>query len=139
MIDFIEEKQPREEYGRYGNPGERVAERKLAALEGGEMAVLFSSGMAAIVGLLMAKLNAGDEVIFFDECYHRSREFCSKHLSRFGVKTVQVQGLRLRRDGSRHHAQDAAAWSASRRPIRTSASSISTASRRSAPTTAWRR
>jgi cystathionine gamma-synthase len=91
VIDFIEEKQPREEYGRYGNPGERVAERKLAALEGGEMAVLFSSGMAAIVGLLMTKLNAGDEVIFFDECYHRSREFCSKHLSRFGVKTVQVR------------------------------------------------
>ena len=90
VIDFIEEQQPREEYGRYGNPGERVAERKLAALEGAETAVLFSSGMAAIVGLLMAKLNAGDEVIFFDECYHRSREFCVKHLSRFGVKTVQV-------------------------------------------------
>lgn len=91
VIDFIEAEQPREEYGRYGNPGERVAERKLAALEGGEMAVLYSSGMAAFVGLLMAKLNAGDEVIFFDECYHRSREFCSKHLSRFGVKTVQVK------------------------------------------------
>lgn len=91
VINFIEEDQPREEYGRYGNPGERVAERKLAALEGGEMAVLYSSGMAAIVGLLMAKLNAGDEVIFFDECYHRSREFCSKHLARFGVKTLQVK------------------------------------------------
>lgn len=90
VIDFIEDQQPREEYGRYGNPGERVAERKLAALEGAEAAVLFSSGMAAMVGLLMAKLNAGDEVIFFDECYHRSREFCSKHLSRFGVKTLQV-------------------------------------------------
>jgi cystathionine gamma-synthase len=38
----------------------------------------------------MAKLNAGDEVIFFDECYHRSREFCNKHLSRFGVVTRQV-------------------------------------------------
>jgi cystathionine gamma-synthase len=91
VIDYIEERQPREEYGRYGNPGERVAERKLAALEGAESAVLFASGMAAIVGLLMAKLNAGDEVIFFDECYHRSREFCSKHLSRFGVKTLQVR------------------------------------------------
>jgi len=90
LIDFIEQKQPREEYGRYGNPGERVVERKLAALEGGEEAVLFSSGMAAIVGLLMSKLSAGDEVIFFDECYHRSREFCSQHLSRFGVTTRQV-------------------------------------------------
>lgn len=91
VIDFIEQEQPREEYGRYGNPGERVAERKLAALEGGEEALLFSSGMAAMVGLLMAKLNSGDEVIFFDECYHRSREFCTKHLSRFGVVTRQVK------------------------------------------------
>ncbi len=90
VIDYIEQKQPREEYGRYGNPSERVVERKLAALEGGEDAVLFSSGMAAIVGLLMSKLSACDEVIFFDECYHRSREFCAKHLSRFGVTTHQV-------------------------------------------------
>lgn len=91
VIDFIEQGQQRDEYGRYSNPGERVAEQKLAALEQAEDAVLFSSGMAALVGLLMAKLNAGDEVIFFDECYHRSREFCAKHLSRFGVTTHQVK------------------------------------------------
>jgi len=91
VLDYIHEKQPREEYGRYGNPGERVVERKLAALDGGEDAVLFASGMAAIVGLIMTKLNSGDEVIFFDECYHRSREFCTKHMSRFGVVTKQVK------------------------------------------------
>src|SRR6266566_1481016 len=91
VIDYIEQKQPREEYGRYGNPSERVVERKLAALEGGEAALVFSTGMSALVGLLMAKLSAGDEVIFFDECYHRSREFCTKHLSRFGVVTRQVR------------------------------------------------
>lgn len=91
VIDFIEKKLPREEYGRYGNPSEKIVERKLAAMEGGGEALLFSTGMAAIVGLLMAKLNAGDEVIFFDECYHRSREFCVKHLSRFGVNTQQVR------------------------------------------------
>jgi cystathionine gamma-synthase len=91
VIDFIEQKQPREEYGRYGNPGEKVVERKLACLEGGEAGLVFASGMAAIVGLLMAKLNAGDEVVFFDECYHRSREFCLKHMSRFGVVTRQVK------------------------------------------------
>jgi cystathionine gamma-synthase len=91
IIDFIEEDHPREEYGRYGNPGERVVERKLAALEGGEQAVLFSSGMAALVGLLMAHVSAGDEIIFFDECYHRSREFCRKHLTRFGVGFREVK------------------------------------------------
>ncbi len=91
IIDYIEQKQDREEYGRYGNPSEKVVERKLATLEAGEDAVLYASGMAAIVGLLMTKLNYGDEVVFFDECYHRSREFCSKHLSRFGVVTRQVK------------------------------------------------
>jgi cystathionine gamma-synthase len=91
VLEFIEKKLPREEYGRYGNPIEKTAEKKLAALEGAEDALLFSTGMAAIVGLLTAKLSAGDEVIFFDECYHRSREFCVKHLSRFGVTTLQVK------------------------------------------------
>jgi cystathionine gamma-synthase len=91
ILRFLEENEPREEYGRYGNPNERVVERKLAALEGAEAALVFSSGMAAIVTLLMAKTNAGDEIVFFDECYHRSREFCLKHLSRFGVATRVVK------------------------------------------------
>jgi cystathionine gamma-synthase len=90
VIDFVKQKQPREEYGRYGNPTEKTVERKLAALEGGQAALLYSSGMAAVAGLLLAKLQAGDEVVLFDECYHRTRELCSKHLGRFGVVTHQI-------------------------------------------------
>jgi len=90
LLRFVEGEDEREEYGRYGTPNERLVENKLAALEGAEEALLYSSGMAAIVGLLMSKLNAGDEIVFFDQCYHRSREFCAKHLSRFGVVTHQV-------------------------------------------------
>ncbi len=91
IIDFIENNEDRGEYGRYGVPGEKVVEQKLAALEGAEAGILYSSGMAALVGLLNAKLSAGDEIIFFDECYHRSREYCRKHLARFGVLTRQVK------------------------------------------------
>jgi cystathionine gamma-synthase len=90
VIDYLEQDQPREEYGRYGNPGERVVERKLAELEGAEAGVLFATGMAAFVGVLMAHVSAGDEIVFFDECYHRSREFCRKHLTRFGVSYREV-------------------------------------------------
>src|SRR5439155_8260886 len=61
VIDFIEDQQPREEYGRYGNPGERVAERKLAALEGGEMAVLFPAALGASVALWVANRHAAEE------------------------------------------------------------------------------
>jgi len=64
-----------------------VAERKLAALEGGEAALTYSSGMSAVAGLLLSKLNSGDEIILFDECYHRTREMCVKHLGKFGVVT----------------------------------------------------
>lgn len=90
LLRFVEGKEQREEYGRYGSPNERGVEAKLAELEGSQDAILYSSGMAAIVGLLMSRLNAGDEIVFFDQCYHRSREFCAKHLSRFGVVTRQV-------------------------------------------------
>jgi cystathionine gamma-synthase len=90
VIDYLEQDEPREEYGRYGNPGERVVERKLAELERGEAGVLFATGMAAFVGVLMAHVSAGDEIVFFDECYHRSREFCRKHLTRFGVSYREV-------------------------------------------------
>ena len=91
IIDFIENNEDRGEYGRYGVPGEKIVEQKLAALEGAEDGILFASGMAALVGLFNAKLNSGDEIIFFDECYHRSREYCRKHLSRFGIVTHQVK------------------------------------------------
>ena len=90
VIDFVERKQPREEYARYGNPSERVAERKLAALEGGEAGLIYSSGMAAITGLLLTRLKAGDEIVLFDECYHRTRELCVKYLGKFGVVTHLV-------------------------------------------------
>jgi cystathionine gamma-synthase len=87
VIDFVEQKQPREEYSRYGNPSEKVAERKLAALEGGEAGLIYSSGMSAVAGVLLAKLQSGDEIVLFEECYHRTRELCLKYLGKFGVIT----------------------------------------------------
>lgn len=88
--EYVEKKLSREEYGRYGNPTEKVVERKLAALDGGTAAVVYSSGMAAIAGFLLAKLQAGDEIVLFDECYHRTRELCVKHLAKFGIVTHLV-------------------------------------------------
>ncbi len=89
-IEFVEQKLPREEYARYGNPTQKVAEAKLASLEGGESAVLYSSGMSAVAGLLLATLRGGDEVVLFDECYHRTRQFCTECLGKFGCVTHKV-------------------------------------------------
>ena len=57
LVDHFEGRIEREEYGRYGNPTQRVAERKLAALENAEDALLLASGMAAITTTLFAMLS----------------------------------------------------------------------------------
>lgn len=80
----------REEYGRYGNPTMHAAERKLAALEGAERAVLFASGMAAITSVLLTFLSAGDHAIFVRDSYRRTRQFADEYLPRWGVETTLV-------------------------------------------------
>jgi methionine-gamma-lyase len=56
-------------YTRYGNPTLSVAEKKIAALEGAEAAVVAASGMAAISSSLLAALKAGDELISTAQVY----------------------------------------------------------------------
>lgn len=93
LIDFMERKtwgdgEDREEYGRYGNPTVTAVERKLAALDGGDDAVLFASGMSAITSTLLTILPAGAHVIITDDCYRRTRQFCLTFLKRFGIETT---------------------------------------------------
>ncbi len=90
ILEYLKNRHTREEYGRYGNPSEKVVERKLAELEGGETAVLFASGMAAVAGDLVSKVRAGGEGGLIHEWYHRTREFCREYLGRLGVTTRQV-------------------------------------------------
>jgi cystathionine gamma-synthase len=80
----------REEYGRYGNPTVREVERRLAALEDTEDALLFSSGMAAVTTAVMALTKAGDHVVLFRDCYRRTRQFVAGTLARFGVASSLV-------------------------------------------------
>ncbi len=80
----------RDEYGRYGNPTQKVVERKMAALEGGERALLFASGMCAITTTMAALLSSGDHLVMVSDCYHRTREFALTFLSRWGVETTLV-------------------------------------------------
>ncbi len=72
-------------YPRYFNtPNQRVLERKIAALEGGEAAVVFGSGMAAIATLLFAHVKPGDHAIFQPDLYGGTLQFVQE-LTRFGV------------------------------------------------------
>jgi cystathionine gamma-synthase len=80
----------RDEYGRYGNPTQKATERKIAALEGGEQALLFASGMAAITTTMLAVLCIGDHVVMARGCYRRSQEFAQSFLPRWGIEATLV-------------------------------------------------
>jgi cystathionine gamma-synthase len=88
--DHFDGKIEREEYGRYGNPTVRVAERKLAALEGSDDALLFPSGMNAVTTLLCAMLKPGDHIVMTSDCYRRTRQFVTTVLGKFGVESTLV-------------------------------------------------
>ncbi len=79
------------EYGRYGNPTVAAAEAKLAALEGGDGAVLMASGMAAITTTLFALLRAGAHVVLTADVYRKTRLFARTTLSKFGVEVSVVE------------------------------------------------
>jgi cystathionine gamma-synthase len=90
LSDYFEGRIEREEYGRYGNPTQRVAECKLAALEGAEDGLLFSSGMAAITTTLFAMTTKGAHVVVTDDAYRRTRQFLHQILRRYGVEVSTV-------------------------------------------------
>jgi cystathionine gamma-synthase len=90
LSDYFEGRVERDEYGRYGNPTQRVAELKLAALEGAEDGLLFSTGMAALTTTLFAMLSRGSHVVVTGDAYRRTREFLQQILRRYGVEVSTV-------------------------------------------------
>jgi cystathionine gamma-synthase len=95
LVDFMERKtwgdgDDREEYGRYGNPTVAAVESRLAALDSGEDAVLYASGMSAVTSLLLTILPTGSHIVMTDDCYRRTRQFCQTFLLRLGIETSVV-------------------------------------------------
>lgn len=73
-------------YPRYFNsPNQRAICAKVAALEQGENALAFGSGMAAISTTLLALLDPGDHAIFQADLYGGTLQFVSRQLERLGI------------------------------------------------------
>jgi cystathionine gamma-synthase len=90
LHDHFQRRIEREEYGRYGNPTQRIAERKLAVLEGAEDCLLFSSGMAAVTTAVYAVLSHNSHVVVTDDSYRRTRQFLTQTLHRYGIEVSTV-------------------------------------------------
>lgn len=79
----------RDGYARMDNPTRRRLEAAIGSLEGGDCLV-FSSGQAAITGLLLAVLRPGDTVVLPADGYYQVRAFAAATLRPLGVVTLLV-------------------------------------------------
>lgn len=85
-------------YGRFGSPGAKEAEEKIALMEGFGIcadgrqlpltALLHASGMAAISTLLFMNLKQGDKVLTHYSLYGGTDELLQKILPAFGIETI---------------------------------------------------
>ncbi len=91
-------------YSRFTNPTVTMFERRLAALEGTEACIATSSGMSAILLLVMGLLEAGDHVICSQSVFGSTIALLGREFRKFGIETTFVSQT------------DPAAWRAALRP-----------------------
>ncbi len=77
------------EYSRTDNPTRHTLETVLGALEGGEHALSFASGLAAETTLLLA-LKPGDHVVTVDDLYGGTHRLFDRVLADHGITTTAV-------------------------------------------------
>ena len=88
---FSGEVERSEEYARYGNPTQDIAEKKLAALDNGEAALLTSTGMSAIVTTLLAMVKPGMHLVITADSYRKTRVFVREFLAKFGIEHTSCE------------------------------------------------
>jgi cystathionine beta-lyase/cystathionine gamma-synthase len=74
-------------YSRYANPTVQAVEAKIAAAEGGDAALVVSSGMAATSTAFFGLVQPGDEVVCSSAIYGGTLQVLTTFLARFGVRT----------------------------------------------------
>ncbi|MCZ4282718.1 methionine gamma-lyase [Kiloniella laminariae] len=77
-------------YSRISNPTLALLEERMAILEGGEAALVTSSGMGAITSVFWTLVKPGDEIIVDRTLYGCTFSYFRHGLERFGVTTRHV-------------------------------------------------
>lgn len=70
-------------YSRYGNPTQWAVQEKIAALEGAESSLVFSSGMAAITSTILSLTSPGGHVVTSRDLYGGTYNFMREDMHRF--------------------------------------------------------
>lgn len=82
-------------YTRGNNPTVEILRKKLAALEGTEDCLVFSSGAGAVAAAVIGNVGTGDHVVCQNAPYSWTSALLRKFLSRFGVEHTFVDGTDL--------------------------------------------
>lgn len=82
-------------YSRGNNPTVEQVEERVAALEGGEQAKLFSAGVSAIASSILSCVQQGDHIVCSNDSYVWAQYISSTYLSRFGVSVTFVDATDL--------------------------------------------
>ncbi len=90
FLRMATETRPADFYTRYGNPTHRQVEATLADLEGGEAAMVTSSGMGAMFTAVMGSLAKGDHVVLQNNHYAGTTALLRDVAPRFGVEATLV-------------------------------------------------
>jgi methionine-gamma-lyase len=83
-------------YTRLGNPTQAALEREMAFLEGGEAALCFSSGMAAISGVILALCRNGDNLVSGDTVYGGTHNLYKESLPMWNIGVKEVNATQLK-------------------------------------------
>lgn len=78
------------EYTRSGNPNFTNVEATLAGLEGGDYALLFSSGLWATTTIILWLLQAWDKVIAIDDMYGGTFRLLNNVFAKYGIIFEQI-------------------------------------------------
>ncbi len=77
-------------YSRFTNPTVAAFQERLAAMEGAEACVATSSGMSAILSLVMALCSSGDHIVASTGLFGATQQLLGNIMARFGVHTSFV-------------------------------------------------
>ena len=82
-------------YSRYENPTVVAVEQKVAAVDGAQQSLLFSSGMAAISTAMLTLLKAGDEIVCCSAIYGGTFHVLEDLLPKLGIarRFVSIEAL----------------------------------------------
>lgn len=83
----IESRAPIYVYDRLGEPNKELLEENLATAEGGEIAVTFSTGMAAISAILGSLTGIGDEILAHKVLYGCTYSLLTNWYPRYNITT----------------------------------------------------